>query len=211
MPRFERMTDRLGPLRRGKLVVASVLVGLGALGVFAVTHASGGSTSGGVSAGVAAMADLPPVASLSPDVQRWVESSAAAMGTDPVEARARVRTLRTGLGATHSDVYAYTTATGATCFDVTEQAALCPRDAAAGPRGIQWLTGGGFGAVARNVVGLVSDDVARVDLSVGGSQQAVPVRNNTIFAELPAGSAEASLLLSFRDGEAETIVLPGER
>ncbi|HYZ76084.1 MAG TPA: hypothetical protein VE596_01800 [Gaiellaceae bacterium] len=146
--------------------------------------------------------------SLPPDVARWVEQSARDIGNDPDRAKARVRKLRSDLGARHSDLYAYPEENGAVCFDLTSQAALCPEDANSGPPGIDWFTGGGWESVPRNVVGLVSDDVRRVSLRADGTRRAVPIVNNSIFAELPS-DAPAELHLDFRDDSKRTITLPG--
>jgi hypothetical protein len=61
------------------------------------------------------------------------------------------------------------------------------------------------------VAALVSDDVVAVELSAGAGGQRLPIRNNTIFAELPTATASAQLRLTFRDGTSETITLPDER
>jgi hypothetical protein len=191
-------------------LAAAVAIVVATAAAFAVRRASGGPSDGGVSAGLAAMERLPAERSLPSAVVRWVDSSAAATNTDPSEAKARVRKLRSNLGERHSDLYAYRAASGGTCLDLTDQVALCPRDAQAGPRGIQWVTGGGFESVPRNVAGLVSDEVVGVTLSTDGMSQVVPIRNNAVFAELPS-AGETKLLLSFRGGSSETIVLPDER
>jgi hypothetical protein len=204
MPRLERMTTP-GLLRTAVAAAAIAAVGAG----LAVRHAAGGPRDGGVSAGLAAMERLPAERSLPADVARWVESSAAATNTDEEGAKRRVRKLRSDLGAAHSDIYAYRAAGGGTCFELTTQVALCPKDAQAGPRGIQWVTGGGFGSVPRDVAALVSDEVVAVELSAGSVARPVAIRNNTIFAELPAGPAQ--LRLTFRDGTTEAIALPDER
>jgi hypothetical protein len=193
-----------------RIAVAAAAV-LAAGAGLAVRHAAGGPRDGGVSAGLAAMERVPAERSLPADVARWVESSAAATNTDAAQAKAGVRKLRTNLGAAHSDLYAYRTATGGTCFDLTAQVALCPKDAQAGPRGIQWVTGGGFGSVPRNIAALVSDEVVGAELLTDAAPERVPIRNNTIFAELPSSPRAAQLRLTFRDGTAETIALPDER
>ena len=190
-------------------LAATVAIVVATAAAFAVRRASGGPSDGGVSAGLSAMERLPAERSLPSAVVRWVESSAAATNTDFSEAKARVRKLRSNLGERHSDLYAYRTAGGGTCLDLTDQVALCPRDAQAGPRGIQWVTGG-FESVPRNVAGLVSDEVVGVTLSTDGMSQVVPIRNNAVFAELPP-AGETKLLVSFRDGSSETIGLPDER
>lgn len=192
-----------------RIAVAAAAVAAAGAGLV-VRHAVGGPRDGGVSAGLAAMDRLPAERTLPADVARWVESSAVATNTDAAQAKTRVRKLRANLGAARSDLYAYRAASGGTCFDLTAQVALCPKDAQAGPRGIQWVTGGGFGSVPRNVAALVSDEVVGIDLVVGAGTQRVPIRNNTIFAELPSSPGSEELRLTFRDGTAETIALPDE-
>jgi len=196
-------------MKRTRLLLAAAILALGA--GLAVRHAAGGPRDGGVSAGLAAMDRLPAEASLPADVARWVESSAAATNTDAAEAKTRVRKLRSNLGAAHSDLYAYRTATGGTCFDLTAQFALCPKDAQAGPRGIQWVTGGGVGSVPSDIAALVSDEVVAVVLSTAAGGERLPIRNNTIFAELPSSPGPVQLRLTFHDGTTETIALPDER
>jgi len=70
----------------------------------------------GVSAGVSSLVRLPPVAALPKPVARFVEFSSRARATNPEEAKARVRKLRSDLGAAHADLYAFTNAAGAPCF-----------------------------------------------------------------------------------------------
>jgi hypothetical protein len=178
------------------------------LSAFATAHEPRDADRGGLSAGVSAVDALPAVESLPPDVARWVEQSARDIGNDPARAKARVRKLRSGLGARGSDLYAYKEENGAICIDLTSQAASCPESADNGPPGIDWISAGGWESIPRNVVGLVSDDVARVTLVASGARRAVPIVNNAVFTELPSDEP-AELELVFRDGSKRTLTIPG--
>jgi hypothetical protein len=190
--------------------VSAVAVGIaaGLFATFATAHEPRDADRGGLSAGVSALDSLPAVASLPADVAQWVEQSARDIGNDPVRAKARVRKLRSGLGARGSDFYAYREENGAICIDLTSQAASCPESADNGPPGIEWIAAGGWASVPRNVVGLVSDDVASVALVASGLARPVPIVNNSIFAELRSDEP-AELQLRFRDGSKRTFTIPG--
>ena len=175
---------------------------------FATAHEPRDADRGGLSAGVSAVDALPAVNSLPPDVTKWVEQSARDIGNDPTRAKARVRRLRSGLGARGSDLYAYKEENGAICIDLTSQAASCPASADNGPPGIDWMSAGGWASIPRNVVGLVSDDVVRVALSASGVTRPLPIVNNSIFGELPSDDP-AELQPVFRDGSRRTITIPG--
>ena len=191
-------------------LVAGATVGLavGLFAAFATAREPRDANRAGLSAGVSAVHALPVATSLPPDVARWVEQSARDINNDPDRAKARVRKLRSDLGARHSDLYAYSEEKGGVCFELTFQAAACPEDANSGPPGIDWFTAGGWESIPRNVVGLVADDVVRVSLVADGTSRTVPIVHNSIFAELPS-DAPAELHLDFRDGSKRTITLPG--
>jgi hypothetical protein len=196
--------------RSGVALAAAAAVGIaaGLFAAFATAHEPRDADRGGLSAGVSALDSLPAVASLPADVARWVEQSARDIGNDPARAKARVRKLRSDLGARRSDLYAYKEENGAICIDLTSQAASCPESADNGPPGIEWIAAGGWASVPRNVVGLVSDDVARVALVASGVTRTVPIVNNAVFAELPTDEP-AELELVFRDGSRRTLTIPG--
>jgi hypothetical protein len=175
---------------------------------FATAHEPRDADRGGLSAGVSAIDALPAVHSLPSDVAKWVEQSARDIGDDPTRAKARVRRLRSGLGARGSDLYAYKEENGAICIDLTSQAASCPESVDNGPPGIDWISAGGWASIPRNVVGLVSDDVVRVALSASSVTRPLPIVNNSIFGELPSDDP-AELQLVFRDGSSRTITIPG--
>lgn len=194
--------------RRILLLLAVFVLVAAALAAYAGARALLASDSGGVSAGVSSLAGLPAPVGLPPDVERWLDDSARAVGTDPAEAKRSVRKLRSNLGEAKSDLYAYLAASGATCFYLRNQVALCPQRASAGRRGIQWVTGGGYGAIPRNVVGVVADDVVEVSLVSEIGTQEIPIENNAIFADLPRGANQLGLSLTFRDGTVTNVNLP---
>jgi hypothetical protein len=205
------MRVRLPRSRRARAAtVVTVAAGIagGLFAAFATAHEPRDADRGGLSAGVSALDSLPAVASLPADVAQWVEQSARDIGNDPARAKARVRKLRSGLGARGSGLYAYREENGAICIDLTSQAASCPESIDNGPPGIEWIAAGGWASVPRNVVGLVSDDVARVALVASGVTRTVPIVNNAVFAELPSDDS-AELRLLFRDGSKRTITIPG--
>src|SRR5919204_2003541 len=190
------------------LVAAAVGLASGLFAAFATAHEPRDADRGGLSAGVSAIDSLPAVASLPSDVAQWVDQSARDIANDPARAKARVRRLRSGLGARGSDLYAYKEENGAICIDLTSQAASCPESADNGPAGIDWISAGGWASIPRNVVGLVSYDVVRVALSASGVTRPLPIVNNSIFGELPSDDP-AELQLVFRDGSTSRITVPG--
>ena len=190
------------------LVAAAVGLASGLFAAFATAHEPRDADRGGLSAGVSVIDSLPAVASLPSDVAQWVDQSARDIANDPARAKARVRRLRSGLGGRGSDLYAYKEENGAICIDLTSQAASCPDSADSGPPGIEWIAAGGWDSIPRNVVALVSDDVARVSLVASGQTRTVPIVNNSIFTELPSDDS-AELHLAFRDGSDRTITIPG--
>jgi hypothetical protein len=159
----------------------------------------------GVSAGVSSLVRLPPVATLPRPVARFVEFSARTRATDPNEAKRRVRKLRSDLGTTHADVYAYTNAAGAPCFILVGEVGLCPARPTDGSPGLQWTIGGGYPGSPSNLVGIVSDDVRTVDLSVDGVAVAVSLRNNVVFGEYPSSARHAEIAINRRDGTRSTV------
>jgi hypothetical protein len=205
------MSVRVPNSRRWRVALgATSALGVAAalFSAFATAHEPRDADRGGLSAGVSAVDALPAVNSLPSDVAKWVEQSARDIGNDPARAKARVRRLRSGLGARGSDLYAYKEENGAICIDLTSQAASCPESADNGPPGIDWIGAGGWASIPRNVVGLVSDDVVRVTLSAPGVTRPLPIVNNSIFGELPSDDP-AELQLVFRDGSTSRITIPG--
>ncbi|HEX6699370.1 MAG TPA: hypothetical protein VF101_01420 [Gaiellaceae bacterium] len=154
----------------------------------------------GVSAGVSSLVRLPPVSALPRPVARFVEVSARARATDPEGAKRRVRRLRSDLGTTHADVYAFANSAGAPCFILVDEVGLCPARPTDGSPGLQWTIGGGYPGSPSNLVGIASDDVVSVDLSVDGTSVPVSLRNNVVFGEYPSKGRHAEITINRRDG-----------
>ena len=191
------------PSRRKSVVLVGAFLALSA-SVIAGVLASHGSAnqppSPGVSAGVSSLTSLPVQADLPPAVVRFVDFAARQRGTDPEQTKARIRKLRSDLGTTRADLYAFRTKSGATCFILIGQVGSCPASPAAGSPGLQWTIGGGYGAVPSSLVGIAADDVTKVDLTVDGADIPVSLRNNVAFAEYPTRAANAEITIHRRDG-----------
>jgi len=194
--------------RRSRLVfVAAATLGVAALvGVrLAASGSAGREPPPGVSAGVSALDRLPPAGAVPPEVVRFVRAVAPQRGTDPDRALAQVRKLRTGLGVTHADLYAFRSATGAPCFILLGEVGLCPRSATDGSPGLQWTIGGGMPGNPSNLVAIASDDVAAVGLVIDGAPIPVSLANNVAFAEYPASGRHAQITIARRDGTSGTV------
>src|ERR687887_432485 len=102
VPGLERMSVRVPNSRRWRVALGVTLalgVAAALFSAFATAHEPRDADRGGLSAGVSAVDALPAVTSLPSDVAKWVEQSARDIGNDPARAKARVRRLRSGLGA----------------------------------------------------------------------------------------------------------------
>jgi hypothetical protein len=174
-------------------------------GVLAIRGSANQPPPPGISAGVSALERLPAASNLPPRVVRFVEFAAAARATDPEQAKARVRRLRSHLGRTDADLYAFRTSGGATCFVLVGEVGACPKSANDGSPGLQWTIGGGHDEVPSNLVGIASDDVARVDLVVDGKDIPTSLRNNVVFAEYPS-SARQAVITIHRSDDSQTAV-----
>jgi hypothetical protein len=56
---------------------------------------------------------------------------------------------------------------------------------------------------AGRFVAIVTDDVHRVGLSVGGAAYRVSLENNVAFAEFPVGGDSAEIVVTYADGSTE--------
>jgi hypothetical protein len=52
---------------------------------------------------------------------------------------------------------------------------------------------------------LAADNVDEVDLTVNGASVPVSLRNNSVFAELPFGAAEATVTIHYSDADDQTM------
>ncbi|HXQ86446.1 MAG: hypothetical protein WCE47_14000 [Gaiella sp.] len=173
----------------GSLVVA---ITAGTTVVIAVGNA-GSEPPSGVSTGVSSLDRLPAVSNLPPKVQAWLTYDSTLSGTDPTQARASVRRLRSTLGTTQSDVYAFRSRSGATCYLITGRTGSCPQDASRGTPGFQWTIGGGYPGVPSALAGVVADDVSAIELTVDGKDVPVSIENNFAFAEFPTTAQRADV------------------
>jgi hypothetical protein len=190
-----------------KLLFALVLVAAAAstaAGVLAAVG-SGSHPPPGVSAGVSSLERLPAVATLPPRVAHFVDVAARARGMDPEQAKSRVRKLRTHLGKTGADLYAFESSRGAACFILVGQVGICPESASDGSPGLQWTIGGGYLDVPSNLVGIASDDVQRVELTIDGHAVPTSLQNNVVFAEYPQSAKLARITIDRRDGSQSSV------
>jgi hypothetical protein len=189
--------------RRNRLLFV-VGVALVAAVVVAVQLASSGSAGRepprGVSAGVSALDRLPPAKSVPASVEQFVRFVAPQRGSDPAQALAQVRRLRSDLGKTHADLYAFRSGTGAPCFLLVGDVGACAQSATDGTPGLHWAIGGGMPGNPSNLVGIASDDVAAIGLVVDGASIPVSLVNNVAFAEYPQTAKRAEITILRRDG-----------
>jgi hypothetical protein len=188
-------------LRKRLIVPAIALIAAAVTGgIFAIRGSANQPPPPGVSAGVSALGRLPAEATLPAQVARFVEFAADARATDPGQAKAGVRRLRSHLGRSDADLYAFRTSGGAACFVLVGEVGACPKTASDGSPGLQWTIGGGHGSVPSDLVGIASDDVAGVRLTVDGKDVPVSLRNNVVFAEFPSSARQALITIHRFDG-----------
>jgi hypothetical protein len=194
-------------IRNKKLLFALVLAAAAASTAAGVLAAVGSAPHppAGVSAGVSSLERLPPVTTLPPRVAHFVDVAARARGMDPEQAKTHVRKLRTHLGATGADVYAFASSRGAACFILTGEVGLCPESASDGSPGLQWTIGGGYPGAPSNLVGIASDDVTRIELTVDGRDVPTSLQNNVVFAEYPQSAKLARITIHRRDGSQSSV------
>jgi hypothetical protein len=192
--------------RRNRIAVAAVvaLVLTAAIAGGVALARGGDKPPPGVSAGVSALTRLPPQAHVPENVAWFVTFVSRATGTDPAKALKGVRLLRQNLGAAHADVYAFKNAAGSPCFLLTGDSGTCARSPSAGTSGLHWTIGGGDAQRPSNLVGIASDDVAQVQLTVDGTQVPVSLVNNVAFGEFPQGHDHATIVVIHRDGTEST-------
>ena len=161
----------------------------------------------GVSAGIAALSEAPTDVPLPAEVARFVTYEAAVTGTDPEKARAGVRKLRADLGKGHAGVYVFRSRTGSPCFILTGYGGACAQDPRDGTPGLHWMIGGGHDGAPSVLVGIASDDVAAVRLSVDGRSSLVSLADNVVFAEFPRSASSATIRLDHRNGAQNSVDL----
>jgi len=208
-------------------LVAGVLVaGASAVGVLrygSPTGAKYGAWAPGNSGSVGAMARLPAPANVPDDVVAATRHMASVTGGDPAVAVASLRKLRTGLGVTDSDFYAFhPTAGGAACYFITGRGGVCPTAATSNVRGIEWSFGGGYPGnidgrpqVPGSIDGLVADNVRSVTLTSNGVEIPLEIVNNAFYKEIaepPSGTPwSLELRITYANRSEKAIPVPDPR
>lgn len=180
---------------RWKVVFAITAIGAAASAGFISNGHASPQPPPGLTAGVASLTALPVQANIPTGVSRFINSAAAATGTDAAAAHANVRLLRTNLGSSSRSVYAFRNANGSPCFLLTGVAGTCARTPAGGTPGLHWTLGGGTDETPSSLVGIASDDVSAVDLFVDGRPVLVTRANNVVYAEFPRTAKEAHVVI----------------
>lgn len=204
--------------KSGVIAVTAVCCAAAALASAHALLAAGTAPATGVSAGVSAFADLPQ-ATASPSVAATVARLASSIGMSGAAALRELRALRTGVGPLSVTLYGFAAADGSNCIFLPGWVAGCGA-ATEGPRGTQFVIGGGWPArvasqtvdVPSTLAGIVSDDVSGAQLSINGVKRALPIRHNSYVATLPDVPASdpwhATLSLTHTDGSTTSVDLP---
>ena len=199
------MTRRLRPAAAVRAVGILALVAASAVVLFAATRGEAQKPLPGLSAGVSALDRLPAASNVPPDVLKtlgYLDPHVVGPSRDGAQ---KLRKLRSDLGRGHLGLYALRSKTGSVCFILEKDSALCPARITAGSPGLLWTIGGGTEAVPGSLAGVASDPVKAVELTIDGNRIPVTLENNAVFAELPAGGHEASIVVRYDDGRTETI------
>jgi hypothetical protein len=185
--------------RKTIVVAAALAAGVLAAGASAVGILRYGSPTGqkygdwapGNSGSVGALSRLPAQAKVPADVLSTVRSMASATGGNEAVAVASLRLLRSNLGVTHSDFYAFRPSAGnAVCSFVTGRGGVCPTAASSTTAGIEWAIGGGYpawsehGYVPPSIDGIASDNIRSVTLSSNGVEIPLEIVNNAFYKDL---------------------------
>jgi hypothetical protein len=199
------MTRRLRPDAAVRIAGTLVLFAASGAFLFAATRGEAQKPLPGLSAGVSALERLPAASNIPPDVLKTLGYLDPRVVGPSHEAAPKLRRLRADLGTAHLGLYALRSKTGSVCFILERDSALCPSAITAGSPGLLWTIGGGTEAVPGSLAGVAADPVEAVELTIDGNHVPATLKNNAVFAELPAGGHEASIVVRFDDGRTETI------
>jgi hypothetical protein len=212
------------PRIRKRTTVAAAALGLVALALTALTAFAGAGTPPlsdtlGLDQ-IAALHQLPTVATVPPGLQFGMSRAAQALHGDAVSARGSLRRLRESVGVTQSDLYVYQPTPGTLCLVLWQRQGTCSSVAAPPAAGALYLLSpGGSGYVGAStpvppeVAGVVSDGVNRVDVTIDQSSVELPIVNNSFAYEVPeAPTASFTLSLDFgySDGSSRVVELRQE-
>jgi hypothetical protein len=147
---------------------------------------------------VGRLTSLPPQARVPAEVARFVAHVGELTRSAPADANS-VRLLRRDLGKGHGDVYGLESSGGTPCFILTGYGGTCATGGSAMSDGLAWIVGGAHDGLPNVLVGLATDDLLSVKLSIDGSDVPVSVAGSVAFAELPA-DAQGGVLTTRRPG-----------
>jgi hypothetical protein len=192
-------------------VVSAVALSLAAAGAGSTRRQTGNHTDtrAALSAmGMAAMLRASTLAHVDPDLASVIAHMASGSRGDASLALRTLRLLRARLGATTSDLYAYTIRDGVVCVQLWRRQGVCATHptSAATPNGLVWLfSPGGPGYLGQApdvpaaVAGTVANDIQSVTVSSDGRTFSPQIINNAFFAEIaPRGVEPTSLQLVVR-------------
>jgi hypothetical protein len=195
--------------KRFSVFVALGVIALAALIGFFLNTSSGTARQPppGLTAGVSALDDLPPEANIPADVVRSLNALPPDVVGLVAETQKKIRKLRSNLGASGTNIYAFRSRTKSACLIVPQYATICPHELEAGGPGLLWAIGGGTERIPGALVGLAADNVTGVDLTV--DQVAIPVTllNNAVFADLPRDAVQATVVIHYVDADDQTATI----
>jgi hypothetical protein len=193
-----------------RVVLLCLTAGVLALGAFVLSNSEQASATDpppGLTAGITALDRRPPEQALTPEVEEWIEviTRSPRLGTTAQAAKTRVKRLRSGLGTARRTMWAFRTDAGGVCFLLTGHTGSCLADLSAGTPGLLWTIGGGGENSPGAFVGIASDDVTDVDLTVDGQVvSSTTVVNNVAFAEIAPSSDQALITVKHANGATRT-------
>lgn len=218
--------------KKKTIVVAAVVAmgvmtaGASAVGVLRYASSTGekyGSWAPGNSGDVGAMSRLPAQTNVPDDVAAVVRRMASVTGGDAAVAVASLRRLRSGLGVSGSEFYAFRPAQGkSVCYFVTGRGGVCPTASTSSLRGVEWAFGGGYPGtldgqpqVPSSIDGLVTDDVRSITFTSNGHELPLEIVNNAFYREVAAPPAGApwtlELRVTYANGDEKTVAVPDPR
>ena len=192
-----------------KTMILAIAVALVSLvgGSLAVAAVSGGVEHTAPQTPVSALQDLPAQSTLPTDVAQFIARAAVPTESKVENLEARVRLVRTNLGTQKSDVYAFSDDHGRPCIYVTKLLGSCATVANTNTPGFYWSIGGGYPNSPSSLIGIATDDIAKVVLTIDGDKVDVPLVNNLAFVEYPSGARHASVTVTYGDGSEKTASL----
>jgi hypothetical protein len=219
------MTSRKAIAIAAAVAAGALTAGASAIGVLHYGSPTGqkyGAWAPGNAGSVGAMSRLPAQANVPADVLSVIRETASATGGDGAVAVASLRLLRSNLGVTHSDFYAFRPSAGkAVCTFVTGRGGVCPTAASSSPPGIEWAIGGGYpawsehGYVPPAIDGVASDNIRSVTLTSNGVEIPLEIVNNAFYEDLDMPSDgvpwNLELRVTYANGAAKTESVPDPR